>query len=101
MEWLTKYPDRFVRECAELDNLAKEVDWLIVSWSITPDGLEVQLDMTVHDRVYKARMAILQYSQRHLCIFGLETLRKGGQTISSDLAGRSACNGVLTIGILR
>jgi molybdopterin/thiamine biosynthesis adenylyltransferase len=56
MEWLTKYPDRFVRECAELDKLAKEVDWLIVSWSITPDGIEVQLDMTVHDSVYKARM---------------------------------------------
>jgi molybdopterin/thiamine biosynthesis adenylyltransferase len=56
MEWLTKYPDRFVRECAELDKLAREVDWLTVSWSLTPEGLEVQLDMTVHDRVYKARM---------------------------------------------
>lgn len=58
MEWLTKYPDRFVRECAELDKLAQEVDWLTVSWSITPEDLvlEVQLDMTVHDRVYKARM---------------------------------------------
>lgn len=58
MEWLTKYPDRFVRECAELDKLAQEVDWLTFSWSITPEGLglEVQLDMTVHDRVYKARM---------------------------------------------
>ena len=58
MEWLTKYPDRFVRECAELDKLAQEVDWLTVSWSITPEGLglEVQLDMTVHDKVYKARM---------------------------------------------
>jgi molybdopterin/thiamine biosynthesis adenylyltransferase len=34
------------------------VDWLTVSWSITPEDLvlEVQLDMTVHDRVYKARM---------------------------------------------
>lgn len=58
MEWLTKYPDRFVRECAELDKLAQEVDWLTVSWSITQEDLvlEVQLDMTVHDRVYKARM---------------------------------------------
>lgn len=58
MEWITKYPDRFVRECAELDKLAQEVDWLIFSWSLTPEGLglEVQLDMTVHDRVYKARM---------------------------------------------
>jgi ubiquitin-protein ligase len=56
MEWLTKYPDRFVRECAELDKLAQGVDWLTVTWSLTPEGLEVQLDMTVHDRVYKARM---------------------------------------------
>lgn len=58
MDWLTKYPDRFVRECAELDKLAKEVDWLTFSWSIMPEsfGLEVQIDMTVHDRVYKARM---------------------------------------------
>lgn len=58
MEWLTKYPDRFVRECAELDKLAQEVDWLTFSWSITPQSLvlEVQLDLTVHDRVYKARM---------------------------------------------
>lgn len=58
MEWLTKYPDRFVRECAELDKLAQEVDWLTFSWSITPESLclEVQIDMTVHDRVYKARM---------------------------------------------
>ena len=58
MEWLTKYPDRFVRECAELDKLAQEVDWLIFSWAITRESLdlEVQIDMTVHDRVYKARM---------------------------------------------
>lgn len=58
MKWLTKYPDRFFRECAELNKLAQEVDWLTFSWSITPEslGLEVQLDMTVHDRVYKARM---------------------------------------------
>jgi molybdopterin/thiamine biosynthesis adenylyltransferase len=58
MEWLTKYPDRFVRECAELDKLAQEVDWLSFSWSITPEGmgLEVELDMIVHDRIYKARM---------------------------------------------
>jgi molybdopterin/thiamine biosynthesis adenylyltransferase len=58
MEWLTKYPDRFVRECVELDKLAQEVDWLTFSWSLTQEslGLEVQLDMTVHDRVYKARM---------------------------------------------
>lgn len=58
MELLTKYPDRFIRECAELDNLAQEVDWLIFSWSISPESLclEVQLDITVHDRVYKARM---------------------------------------------
>lgn len=58
MEWLTKNPDRFVRECAELDKLAQEVDWLTFSWSITPGSLslEVQLDMTVHSLVYKARM---------------------------------------------
>lgn len=58
MEWLTKYPDRFVLECMELDKLAQEVDWLTFSWSITPEdlSLEVQLDMTVHDKVYKARM---------------------------------------------
>ncbi len=58
MEWLKKYPDRFVRECMELDKLAQEVDWLTFSWSITPEGLglEVQLDMRVHNRVYKARM---------------------------------------------
>ena len=56
MEWLTKYPDRFVRECAELDKLAQEVDWLTLLWSLTTDGLEVQLDMTVHGSIYKARM---------------------------------------------
>ena len=103
MEWLTKYPDRFVRECAELDKLAQEVDWLTVSWSITPEDyvLEVQLDMTVHDRVYKHVWATLQYFPMHLCTFGLEILRTGGQIISSDPEDRYACNGGQTIGTLR
>lgn len=58
MEWITKYPDRFVGECAQLDKLAKEVDWLTVTWSIAPESLnlEVQLDIRVHDRVYEASM---------------------------------------------
>ncbi|MFD0912708.1 ThiF family adenylyltransferase [Methylophilus luteus] len=58
MDWLNKYPERFVRECAELDKLSREVDWLTISWAILPDSLalEVQIDMVVHGRVYEARM---------------------------------------------
>lgn len=57
MKWAIDDPARFLRERAELSQLEAEGDWLSTSWRMFEDGtISVDLDMTVHDRVFAGRM---------------------------------------------
>jgi molybdopterin/thiamine biosynthesis adenylyltransferase/ubiquitin-protein ligase len=50
-------PARFLRERAELDRLESEEGWLSTAWRMSEDGsITVDLDMTVHDRVFAGRL---------------------------------------------
>ena len=57
MKWAVDDPARFLRERAELDRLEAEEGWLSMAWRIFEDGsIAVDLDMTVHGRVFAGRM---------------------------------------------
>jgi molybdopterin/thiamine biosynthesis adenylyltransferase len=57
MKWAIDDPARFLRERAELDRLEAEGDWLNSAWRISGDGsIAVDLDMTIHGRVFAGRM---------------------------------------------
>lgn len=50
-------PTRFLRERAEIEILENEEDWVSSAWRFSEDGsIEVDLDMTIHGRVYAGRM---------------------------------------------
>jgi molybdopterin/thiamine biosynthesis adenylyltransferase/ubiquitin-protein ligase len=57
MKWAMDDPARFLRERAGLDRLEAEEGWLSTAWRMSEDGLiAVDLDMTVHGRVFSGRM---------------------------------------------
>lgn len=57
MKWVIDDPARFLRERAELDRLEAEEGWLSTAWRMSENGLiEVDLDMSVHGRVFAGRM---------------------------------------------
>lgn len=57
MKWALADPARFLYERTELDHLEKKVDWLVTNWRIDTDGtIEVDLDLTIHGRIYAGRM---------------------------------------------
>jgi len=57
MSWFVEDPARFLRERDALHQLAAE-GWLTHRWRSTADGqLAVDLDMTIHGRLYAATMA--------------------------------------------
>lgn len=60
MTWMFRDPPRFLREHADIDRLASEVDWLqAVSWRIEQDlTVKVDFDFVVHG---KQRNATLTY----------------------------------------
>jgi ubiquitin-protein ligase len=57
MKWALDNPARFLHERAELDRLETDEKWLSTAWHMSEgDLITVDLDMTIHGRVFAGRM---------------------------------------------
>jgi ubiquitin-protein ligase len=58
MRWVLRYPSRFLQEQSDLDQLAKDVEWLVAhTWKIKPDlTIEVDIDLQIHGKPYALKL---------------------------------------------
>ncbi len=81
MSWLLENPARFLHEQKELKRLESEHEWLNMALRFQSDGkLSVEINMTIHGRIYEGKMTYPDSFQILHPIFVPETVPKGGQT---------------------
>jgi ubiquitin-protein ligase len=56
MKWVVDDPARFLKEKAEITQLENETNWLTVVWRLADGNIVLDFDMTIHGRVFEARM---------------------------------------------
>jgi len=70
MEWVLTNPNRFLHERAEMERLAKDAGWLTFAWRLANSELQVDVDLTVHGRIYAGRLtypAVFPNSPPYIC----------------------------------
>lgn len=70
MKWALDDPARFLRERTEIDRLEAEADWLSSAWRFEHGLITVDLDLTIHGRVFAGRMTYPETypdSPPHIC----------------------------------